>query len=79
MPGTSSGEALVLCERLRSAVEAGSWGEQTMELHVTISIGIACTDGSDEPTAILAAADALLYQAKANGRNRVEVSNAPES
>lgn len=76
MPGTASADALVLCERLRSAVEAGSWGEQTMELHVTISIGIAATDGTDDPTAMLAAADAVLYQAKANGRNRVEVSNA---
>jgi diguanylate cyclase (GGDEF)-like protein len=79
MPGMGSADALVLCERLRSAVEAGSWGEQTMDLHVTISIGIAGTDGTDEPSAILAAADALLYQAKANGRNRVEVSNAAET
>jgi diguanylate cyclase (GGDEF)-like protein len=73
MPGMGSVEAVVLCERLRSAIEAWNWGEQTPELQVTISIGIASTTGTDDPTAILAAADARLYQAKANGRNRVEV------
>ncbi|WP_068085396.1 tetratricopeptide repeat-containing diguanylate cyclase [Novosphingobium rosa] len=76
MPDMGSAEAAVLCERLRSAVEAWNWAEQNTELAVTISIGIASTDGTDAPTAILAAADALLYQAKAKGRNRVEVSHA---
>jgi len=78
MPGMGSAEAAVLCERLRHAVETWSWAEQNTQLQVTISIGIASTDGADEPTAILAAADALLYQAKANGRNRVEVSRATD-
>ncbi len=78
MPDVGSADAVILCERLRSAVEAWSWVEQNTQLQVTISIGIASTDGTDEPTAILAAADALLYQAKANGRNRVEVSKPAE-
>jgi diguanylate cyclase (GGDEF)-like protein len=39
---------------------------------VTISIGVAeLGDGMDGP-ALLSAADALLYRAKAAGRNRVE-------
>jgi diguanylate cyclase (GGDEF)-like protein len=79
MPETSSVEAVVLCERLRSAVEAWCWGERNTELRVTISIGIASTEGADDPTAILAAADALLYQAKANGRNRVEISKPADT
>jgi diguanylate cyclase (GGDEF)-like protein len=79
MPDMASADAVVLCERLRSAIETWTWGEQNTELAVTISIGIASTDGADDPAAILAAADALLYQAKANGRNRVEVSNVPEA
>jgi diguanylate cyclase (GGDEF)-like protein len=79
MPGMGSVEAVVLCERLRQAVETWSWFEQNAQLQVTISIGIASTEGIDDPTAILAAADALLYQAKANGRNRVEVSKATET
>ncbi len=79
MPDMNSSDAVVLCERLRNAVEAWDWGGHNTELRVTISIGIASTDGADDPTAILAAADALLYQAKANGRNRVEVAKAAEA
>lgn len=79
MPGMGSSDAVVLCERLRSAVEGWSWGEQIAQLHVTISIGIASTEGTDDPTAILAVADALLYQAKANGRNRVEVAKTSDA
>lgn len=76
MPGTGSADAVVLCERLRGAIEAWNWREYHPELQVTVSIGVATRDDGDEPAAILAAADALLYKAKANGRNRVEFDHA---
>jgi len=73
MPDTSLREALVLAERLREAVGAlrvtgGTGGTTT----VTVSIGVAQKE-IVHPTldALIAVADECLYQAKAQGRNRV--------
>ena len=42
--------------------------------HVTISLGIAhWPDSSVDVAQVLKQADRMLYQAKRNGRNRVEV------
>jgi two-component system cell cycle response regulator len=76
MPGTNAGEATAAAERLRSAVEAIDCAALDNALiPLTISIGVACapaTKGS--PERLLHAADAALYDAKRNGRNRVEVA-----
>jgi diguanylate cyclase (GGDEF)-like protein len=50
---------------------------ETSELgYVTISVGAASMEPSveDAPEALVARADAALYQAKADGRNRVKGS-----
>lgn len=44
--------------------------------HVTLSIGVACTEGSVsgfDPTSLLARADAAMYRAKRSGRHAVSV------
>ena len=47
-------------------------------LSVTVSIGVASsTPGKPDPHQIMDAADKALYQAKANGRNRVETASSP--
>ena len=75
LPETSQGEATAVAERfaryleLESIVHAGSeYGR------VTASIGIAAAAGRTlraEPHYLLAAADCALYDAKAQGRNRI--------
>jgi PleD family two-component response regulator len=44
------------------------------DLAVTISIGVTCCGAAADLPAALRQADALLYQAKQNGRNLVRVA-----
>jgi diguanylate cyclase (GGDEF)-like protein len=76
MPQTTLEQALVLCERLRAAVEAYPWHEVDPRLALTVSIGVADNDHRDLRGAT-AAMDAALHEAKREGRNRVV--SAPQS
>jgi diguanylate cyclase (GGDEF)-like protein len=67
LPETGPKHAMEAAERLRMAVET--------EAGVTISLGVAALNGSMEPEELIADADSSLYQAKQNGRNRVETSS----
>lgn len=77
LPGVSPTEAQAIAERVRSAVE-----QQALDpveggpQRATVSIGLvhSATMGSDaDMDTLLLAADAALYRAKAEGRNRVMV------
>ena len=63
--------ALRACERLREVVREHGWQDIQAGLRVTVSIGLASARAPLDADALLARADALLYQAKAGGRDRV--------
>lgn len=72
-------EALTIAENIRKAVEAHSMKAKRSELRVTLSAGIASSgDFGHEVDALIERADAALYRAKHDGRNRVEVAQADE-
>lgn len=72
MPDTPLEGGEVLAERLRKAIESASQvGPGDEELHVTVSIGVACLGDEEEPQTMVERADAALYEAKHAGRNRV--------
>lgn len=72
LPGAQLEQAAALAERLRAAVQAVPMDDLASGLGATISIGVAQVAEADRgPEALLARADAALYQAKAEGRNRV--------
>jgi len=76
MPGTGPDEALAAAERLRSAVEAIEFVPlESGRVPLSVSIGVACAlNAIGSPELLLQAADAALYDAKRNGRNRVEMA-----
>jgi diguanylate cyclase (GGDEF)-like protein len=78
MPQTTLEQALVLCERLRSAVESYAWSEVQPTLRLTTSIGVADNHQRDL-RGVTAAMDAALHSAKRDGRNRVVAAPASGS
>lgn len=68
----SAKDALRACEAMRAAVEAHDWPAVAADLQrVTLSMGLAEREEADGRQALLAAADARLYEAKRSGKNRV--------
>jgi len=74
MPETNIQQAEVTAERLRKAIE--TLPENTLPTHLTVSFGVAYMTRWDNDKTIFKRADEALYQAKENGRNRVEVSDS---
>lgn len=76
LPDTPAEGALVLGERIRSAVEDE---EFQVVGKVTISVGLAAWSARDSSLdRLIARADSALYQAKENGRNQVRTDPGPE-
>jgi diguanylate cyclase (GGDEF)-like protein len=73
-PGCDLGLTQRLAERIRAAVhdERVDLGNDTATL--TVSVGITLGTADSDPEFLVAVADSAMYQAKRNGRNRVEVS-----
>jgi len=74
LPGATRDQATAVCERLRAAVGAQPvpLGEETAR--VTASAGLAATRPGIDAGELLRAADAALYRAKADGRDRLRLA-----
>jgi diguanylate cyclase (GGDEF)-like protein/PAS domain S-box-containing protein len=64
---------LQAAERLRASIDDHTFRVDERDFALSVSIGVVPVDGTLEPGAVLALADAALYQAKEKGRNRVAV------
>lgn len=75
VPQTNEIGARALAERIRKTIGEHHFILKGLDLHVTVSIGIAATSGGDlaENLALLGRAQVALARAKRSGKNRVEV------
>lgn len=73
-PETDLEGVRLAAERVREAIKASSvvLADGTTLPRVTVSIGVAQADADETGQALMARADAALYKAKNNGRDRVE-------
>jgi len=72
LPEASREGAVEFAERARRIVEADPFAFEGDSIRVTISLGVANTQGENlSPTAFIKEADENLYKAKRGGRNRV--------
>lgn len=79
-------EFVVICENVQSAEDARDLAKRLLEgldtpmyleertVRVGASIGIVLSHGSDDATTLIRQADAAMYRAKAEGRNRVQLA-----
>lgn len=76
LPETGGEEALVVTERLRQALADHDVRlSDTQILRVTASFGVAALAGDTSVAGWLARADAMLYAAKAGGRNQTRLAD----
>jgi len=71
LPGASEETATMVSERLRQSIEDLVVEHKDTRVQITVSIGIAEWDAEMTYEDLLESADAALYRAKAEGRNRV--------
>jgi diguanylate cyclase (GGDEF)-like protein len=76
--GLEHSRAMELGETLRAAVQAHTFLRDNIEVHPTLSVGVATfPDHVEDPDLLFKAADDALYRAKRAGKNRVESARSP--
>ena len=76
MPDSTSASAAAVADRIRSQIEATVIQTARGPIRSTVSAGIAVrSNGPETLQSLLNKADAALYEAKASGRNRVQISD----
>lgn len=71
MPSTTAEEGEKAIEKLRQAISKSPFNFHGQPVTITISFGVTQTQESDTKDALFDRADAALYKAKQEGRNRI--------
>jgi diguanylate cyclase (GGDEF)-like protein len=74
LPETDLEGALSLAEKIRQATQTRSFGDGERVFNLTLSAGAATLWDNESGNDMIARADMALYQAKEQGRNRVEAA-----
>jgi len=76
LPECSAADACRLMDDIRRRFAAVGFQQQARSFSVTLSAGVASSEGARTSHDLLAAADAALYRAKHDGRNQVVMAAA---
>jgi diguanylate cyclase (GGDEF)-like protein/PAS domain S-box-containing protein len=80
LPRMARADAMRRAEQLRAELAAAAVRCGAATIFVTASFGVASfPDNGDTAERLIAAADGAMYEAKAGGRNRVNVSRGPHT
>lgn len=74
LPETDLEGAISLAEKIRNAAHSRSFGDGERVFYITLSAGAATLWDNESGNDMIARADMALYQAKEQGRNRVEAA-----
>jgi diguanylate cyclase (GGDEF)-like protein len=79
LPGCDTFGAMTVAERIRLQVSTETIKIEKEDIAVTLSLGVSASDAIPERDAIalIRAADAALYRAKNDGRNRSKIATDP--
>ncbi len=77
LPGCGLEDALIRADQIRAAIAGFPVEGTASPIPVTVSMGVATAVRESELDSVMAAADSALYEAKRNGRNRVEAALGP--
>lgn len=79
LPNADHQQTRLICERLRECVKKSPILYGQHEINITVSIGTSFLEKSKSLEEMIAEADAALYLAKKNGRDRIEQHQAEEN
>ena len=71
LPATALEEASIVAERLRAGIDSEVVEHEGETLRFTVSVGVSALAEAETLEHLIARADAALYEAKHEGRNRV--------
>jgi diguanylate cyclase (GGDEF)-like protein len=73
LPELDAAKAHAVCQRIRQTIESHkfAFNKQTYPITVSIGIGMMVEDEEIGPNELIRRADAMLYEAKRTGRNRI--------
>lgn len=74
LPNTDLDGAMIVAETVRASIDELQlvWDEKPMKISASLGVSAAVIESDEHPIELLELADKALYQAKRNGRNRIE-------
>ncbi|HEU4373533.1 MAG TPA: GGDEF domain-containing protein, partial [Telluria sp.] len=78
LPRTGLPEAMIVAERMRTALEATPVKSERAMIAMTASFGVTTLRADDSNISLFKRADAALQEAKSRGRNRVAEAPPPQ-